>query len=59
MNGCLPPLVKADEAVVIHINLVEEAVEPTLRHHQPGLLEGYTQLVPIQLPVFVFIDGPE
>lgn len=39
---CLPPLIKADEAIMIHINLVEKACHSAFGHGQSSLLEGST-----------------
>lgn len=39
---CLPPLIKANEAIVVHVNLVKEACHSALWHSQASLLEGCT-----------------
>jgi hypothetical protein len=58
-RGRLPPLVKADEAIVVRVDLVKEAREPSLGHGEPRPLEGHAQLLPTDLPIVIMIDGLE
>ncbi len=55
----VPPLLKAYRAVMVRVNLLEEAVELRLGHHQAGLCKGATQLRPVQLAVVVPVDAVE
>lgn len=56
---CLPPLIEADEAIVVHIDLVEEACHSALWHSQASLLKGCTELITTNLAIMVSVYGCE
>lgn len=56
---CLPPLIKADEAIIVHINLIEEASNSAFWHSQASLPEGCFQLLSANFAIMVLVYGPE
>lgn len=50
-----PPFRKADEAVLVHIHVLEEGVQPALRHGQAHALEGSLQFLLVQPAVVVAV----
>lgn len=56
---CLPPLIKADVAIVIHVDLVKEASKPPLWDSEASFLERRSQLVASNFAIMVSIYGSE
>jgi len=55
----LPPFIKGDEPVPVHVDLVEETGEPRFGHRQASALEGGLELLLVQPAVVVAVDGLE
>jgi hypothetical protein len=55
----VPPFVETYVSVIVHIDVVEKAVEPAAGHCQAGALEGHAELLLANLAVAVLVDGSE
>lgn len=55
----IPPFVKTYVSVIIHVDLVEESIQATIRHGYASRLEGSSELLFAQLAIMVPIDRLE
>lgn len=56
---CLPPLVEAYEAVVVHVDLFEKPGKPPFGHGEPCLLEGRPEFLLAQFAIVIPVNGLE
>lgn len=58
-RGNIPPLIKTDVTIVVHVNLVEEADKSAFWDGESSLLEGQLQLITSNLAIMVSIYRSE
>jgi hypothetical protein len=55
----VPPFLKGHEAVIVSVQFIKEGIQSCCGHGHASFLKGRPQLVPLQSPVAVSINGPE